>query len=57
MCFCSIIGSEINQKLAKTIHIFLNWPTVNSMVRNPGKVQVMFLGSSIDNATQAHDRE
>ena len=31
------------------MHLILNWFTINSMVANPGKFQIMFLGSNIDN--------
>ena len=30
--------------------MILNWFRINSMVANPGKFQIMFLGSNIDNS-------
>ena len=30
--------------------MILNWFRINSMVTNPGKFQIMFLGSNIDNS-------
>ena len=32
------------------MHLIFNWFKINSMVVNPGKLQIMFLGSNIDNS-------
>ena len=37
-------------KLSNNTHLVLNWFRINSMVANPGKFQIMFLGSNIDNS-------
>ena len=37
------------QKLSADTHLVLNWFRINSMVANPSKFQIMFLGSNIDN--------
>ena len=41
---------EANLKLSNDTHLILNWFRINSMVANPGKFQIMFLGSNIDNS-------
>ena len=46
---CSLNYKEAVHKLSNDTHTVLNWFKVNSMVANPGKFQVMFLGSKIDN--------
>ena len=46
---CSLNYKEAAQKLSKDTNIVLNWCKVNSIVANPGKFQIMFLGSKIDN--------
>ena len=46
---CSLNYKEAAHKLSNDIYIVLNWFKVNSMVANPGKFQIMFLGSKIDN--------
>ena len=46
---CSLNYIEAAHKLSNDTHIVLNWFKVNSMVANPGKFQIMFLGSKIDN--------
>ena len=46
---CSLNYKEAAHKLSNDTHIVLNWFKVNSMVANPGKFQIMFLGSKIDN--------
>ena len=38
-------------KLSNDTHLILNWFRTNSVVANPGKFQIMFLGSNIDNST------
>ena len=47
---CSLNYKEAAHKLSNDTHIVLNWFKVNSMVANPGKFQIMFLGSKIDNS-------
>ena len=37
-------------KLSNDTHLILNWFRINSMVVNPGKFQITFLGSNIDNS-------
>ena len=39
-----------NLKLSNGTHLILNWFRINSMVANPSKFQIMFLGSNIDNS-------
>ena len=41
----------------KDIHVVLNWFRVNSMVANPLKFQIMFLGSKVDDTTINDARE
>ena len=41
---------EATLKLSNDTHLILNWFKSNSMVANPGKFQIMFLGSNIDNS-------
>ena len=47
---CSLNFKEAAHKLSNDTHIVLNWFKVNSMLANPGKFQIMFLGSKIDNS-------
>ena len=47
---CSLNYKEAVHKLSNDTHIVLNWFKVNSMVANPGKFQIMFLRSKIDNS-------
>ena len=47
---CSPNYEEATQKLSNETHLILNWFRINSMVANPGKFQIMFLGSNIDNS-------
>ena len=47
---CSLSYKEAAHKLSDDIYIVLNWFKVNSMVANPGKFQMMFLGLKIDNS-------
>ena len=47
---CSLNYQEAAHKLSNDTHIVLNWFKVNSMAANPGKFQIMFLGSKIDNS-------
>ena len=46
---CSLNYKATAHKLSNDTYIVLNWFKVNSMVANPGKFQIMFLGSKIDN--------
>ena len=46
---CSSNYEEATQKLSADTHLVLNWFRINSMVANPSKFQIMFLGSNIDN--------
>ena len=41
---------EATLKLSNNTRLILNWFRINSMVVNPGKFQIMFLGSNIDNS-------
>ena len=47
---CSPYFEETALKLSNDTHLILNWFRINSMVANPGKFQIMFLGSNIDNS-------
>ena len=47
---CSLNYEEAAHKLSNDTHIVLNWFKVNSMVANPDKFQIIFLGSKIDNS-------
>ena len=49
ICSCSLNYKEAAHKLSNDTHIVLNWFKVNSMVANPDKFQIMFLGSKFDN--------
>ena len=40
---------EETLKLSNDTHLIFDWFTINSMVTNPGKFQIMFLGADIDN--------
>ena len=46
---CSPYFEEATLKLSNDTHLILNWFRINSMVANPGKFEIMFLGSNIDN--------
>ena len=48
---CSINYEEAHRKLSNDTHVALNWFRINSMVANPGKFQIIFLGSSIITAS------
>ena len=37
-------------KLSNEMHLILNWFRINSAAANPGKLQIIFLGSDIDNS-------
>ena len=50
MYSCSLNYAKAAHKLSNDTHIVLNWFKVNSMVANPRKFQIMFLGSKIDNS-------
>ena len=41
---------EATLKLSNERYLILNWFIINSMVANPGKFQIIFLGSNIDNS-------
>ena len=47
---CSLNYEEVAHKLSIDTYIVLNWFKVNSMAANPGKFQILFLGSKIDNS-------
>ena len=47
---CSQNFEEATLKLFNDTHLILNWFRINNMVANPGKFQIMFLGSNIDNS-------
>ena len=47
---CSPYFEEAILKLSNDTHLILNWFRISSMVANPGKFQIMFLGSNIDNS-------
>ena len=47
---CSLNYEEVAHKLSNDTYIVLNWFKVNSIAANPGKFQIMFLGSKIDNS-------
>ena len=47
---CSPNFEEATLKLSNDAHLILNWFRINSMVANPGKFQIMFLGSNIENS-------
>ena len=46
-CFLNYEGAH--RKLSNDTHIFLNLLRINSIVANPGKFQIMFLASLINN--------
>ena len=46
---CSLNYKEAHQKLSNDTHIVPNCFRINSMVANPGKSQIVFLRSSINN--------
>ena len=46
---CSLNYKEAHRKLSDNTHIIPNWFRINSMVANPGKFQIVFVGSSINN--------
>ena len=41
---------EATLKLSNDTHLILNWFRINSMVANPDKFQIIFLGSNIGNS-------
>ena len=47
---CSLNYEEAHRKLSNDTHIVPNWFRINSMVANPGKFQIIFLGPSINNS-------
>ena len=50
MYSCSPNFEEATLKLFNDTHLILNWFSITSMVAKPGKFQIMFLGSNIDNS-------
>ena len=46
----SLNYEEVAHKLSNDTYIVLNWFKVYSIAANPGKFQIMFLGSKIDNS-------
>ena len=46
---CSLNYEETHRKLSTDTHIVSNWFRINSMIANPGKFQIVFLGPSINN--------
>ena len=50
MYSCSPNFVAATLKLSNDTHLILNWFRINSMVANPDKFQIMFLGSNIDNS-------
>ena len=56
---CSPNSEDATLKLSNNAHLILNWIRLNSMVANPGKFQIMLLGSNIDNSkiTYIYDRK
>ena len=47
---CSRYFEAATLKIYNDTHLILNWFRINSMVANPGKFPIMFLGSNIDNS-------
>ena len=47
---CSPNFEEATLKLSNATDLILNWFRIDSRVANPGKSQIMFLGSNIDNS-------
>ena len=47
---CSSYFEDATLKLSNNTHLILNWFRINSMVANPGNIQIMFLGANIDNS-------
>lgn len=43
--------NKVNKTLTNDIQIVLNLPIVNTMVVNPGKFQILFLGIKFDNTS------
>ena len=48
--WCSLNFEEAHRKLSSDTNIVLNWFRINSIVANPGKFQIMFLKSWINNS-------
>ena len=46
---CSLNYEEEHRKSSDDTHIVPNWFRINSMVANPGKFQIIFIRSSINN--------
>ena len=46
---CSLNYEEAHRNLSDDRHIVSNWFRINSMVANPGKFQIIFIRSSINN--------
>ena len=47
---CSVNLKDVILKLSNDRNLVLNWFRINRMVVNPGKFQIMFLVSNIDNS-------
>ena len=47
---CSPYFEETNRKLFNGTHLVFNWFTIISIVKNPGKFQIIFIGSNTDNS-------
>ena len=47
---CSLNLKDVILKLSNDTNLILNWFRISSMVANPGKFQIMFIGSNIDNS-------
>ena len=46
---CSLNCEGAHRKLSDNTHIIPNWFWINSMVANPGKFQIIYIESSINN--------
>ena len=51
---CSPNFGEATLKLSNDTHLILNWFRISSMVANPGKFQIMFLGSNMTLMVKLH---
>ena len=47
---CSPYFQKAILKLSNDTHVILKWVRINGMMANPGKFQIMFLGSNIYNS-------
>ena len=46
---CSLNYEEAHRRSSDDTHIVPNWFRINCIVANPGKFQIIFIGSSINN--------